>query len=617
MSEKEIKRIVKADDKHFILPVDIRRKRIFWALSAFFVILLCVVAFLLILLLDVARPPGFGGGTISPVANFRVSHYGANNLLFSRPTAIALSSNGEEIYLADTNNRRIVVLDRSGNFVRSITEITSATAREVNEADGLSMQEDDPSLPSVPLGDYASPLDFVPEAFVAPTALAFARDGRWFVIDQSLRMVMFFDANDHLMRGMVLEEEAPINVDVNMVGDYEQLFITTRSGILRASLEGEFNFAYLNWGLLSGQLDNPAAVVVFDPAHMAEEASISTTDTATLTIVADTLNNRVQAFRNFDTAPEVAWMFGQPILAPDVAEEVDYVFENMIIGNMTSPVDLAISPLGRLFVVDALSSEIVVLNAQTGAYLYTISSVGSRDGLLYYPAGVDFSDGDLYVVDRFNDRVSVFEDAPSQPAVESADMTPAEPLNRWFLLLVPVVALLLTIFRLLSLRMPRYIFDLSSLESLGNDDDLLRFIIEHYDRIDIVSGTETVAEKMLPGYFWKIGTVKESKRDDLIDKHPGLNDVEAEAIILAGNKRRRLSYLVTTSRVVERAAEDAKVKVLKYADFRNLAHMIISDDRAVQEAEDARNAAKIKKKAEKATKKEDKATKKKGSEPKA
>jgi len=586
----DIKKVVKVSEKRFLLPVDIRRKRIFWALSAFFIFLMGLAVLLLILMLNMVRPPGFGMGAPTIVANFQTSFYGPADSLLSRPTGVAISPSGE-VYIADTANARIAVFDKEGNLLRSITEFVSASPDDAHLQD----EEDTYVAP------YATPLEGVPTAFVAPTSLTFAEDGRWFVVDQALRMLLFFNEGNQLMQGIRLLEEAPIDVKVSIVDEEEQLFVTTRSGILQGSLDGVFQHTYMNWGFRSGQLDNPAAVIVFDPEKMSEEASISTTDTAVLTIVADTLNNRVQAFRNFQTEPEIAWIFSAPLVDASVQSGFDYEFENMIYGDMSAPVDMALSPLGRLFVVDGLSSEVVVLDAQTGAYLYTISSVGSRDGLLFYPSGVCFDAGNIYVVDRFNNRLSVFEDAPPLP-VEAPVEEPREALSRWLLLAIPLVIFIIVLARLLTLAMPRYVLDLSALEHLAEDDDALHFVIEHFDSMTIVPGTESVAEKMLPGFDWKIPAVKEAKRDALIENYPGLDDLEAEAIALA-SKRKRRSYLLTASRPVERAGDELGIKVVRYADFRSAAHAFMSDERSRLEEIDAENAEKALKKAEKADKK--------------
>ena len=585
------------DEKSFMLPIDLRRKRIFWTLSVIFVFLSCLAMLLFVLLLDVARPVGFGVDAPSPVANFQISFYGPAEAQLNRPTGVAISPQ-MEVYISDTGNNRVAVFDKEGNLIRVIRYLQMAESMQESgiqddeqndeqngEQNGEQNDESDSLEPNnteqdADLPEYLTEIEGVPEFFVAPTSLAFASDGRWFVVDQSLRTVLFLDQYDHLLQVLSFEEEAPISVNVGQVDEEELLFITTRSGILTATLDGEFIHVYMNWGLRSGYFDNPTAVVVFDPQHMSEDAPILTADTAPLTIVADALNNRVQALRNFETEPEVAWIFGEPILDLSAATDFDYEFENLISGNISFPVDMALSPLGRLFVVDGLSSEIVVLDAQTGAFQYSISSVGARDGQLYYPAGIDFAEGNIYVTDRFNDRMSVFEDAPPAPVQEVIE--PSESLDRRFFMLLPLLALIIALLRLLTLRMPRYVVDLSFLESLSQDDDLLFFVVGHFNSLSIAPGMESVAEKMLPGYEWKIEVAKETKCDSVIEAYPGLDDLEAEVLTLALKKKGR-SYLLTASMPVERAATELGIKVLRFAEFRALAQPIIADEQARQE----------------------------------
>jgi len=148
--------------------------------------------------------------------------------------------------------------------------------------------------------------------------------------------------------------------------------------------------------------------------------------------------------------------------------------------------------------------------------------------------------------------------------------------------LLPLLALVVALLRLLSLRMPRYVADLSFLENLSQDDDLLFFVVGHFNSLSIAPGIESVAEKMLPGYDWKIEVAKEAKRDSVIEAYPGLDDLEAEAVTLALKKKGR-SYLLTASMPVERAATELGIKVLRFAEFRALAQPIIADEQARQE----------------------------------
>ncbi|MCL2680367.1 MAG: NHL repeat-containing protein [Coriobacteriia bacterium] len=566
------KRDRSADEENpFNLPGDIRRKRIFWLLSVVFAAMLVLGILLLILLLGIVRPPGFVGGTFSPVANFRSSIYGPADALLDRPSGIAISPAGE-IYASDTGNARVVVFDQDGLYLRSITTLLSAAEQDATNLDQA--EESDHA-------SYVTPLPYTPQAFVAPTSLDFAADGRWFAVDQALHMLLLFDQHDQLLRAVTFEEEAPIGVNVNFVSNVEQLFVTTRSGIVAGDLDGNFNLTYLNWGILGGQMDNPTAVVVFDPARMDSEASISATDTTQLTIVADALNNRVKAFKNFQTSPELVWVYGKPLTGIEAAAvDLDLQIENQIIGRVSLPVDLALSPLGRLFVLDGLSSEVIVLNAQSGEALYTISDVGTRDGLLYYPAGICFYRGSVFIADRFNDRLSIFEDAPPAPVVP--EEVPVEPFNRWLLLILPLTVLLATLLRLLSLRMPRYVVDLRFLENLADDPDLLQFVDNHFTKLTLVAGTESAAEDMLPGFNWRTQTASEKKRDALVAENAGLSELEADAVLIA-SRRKHSGYLLTASRLVEKLAEGRGIKVVRFAEFRTIAQAIIEEERAIQE----------------------------------
>ena len=579
------------EQRRFILPGDIRRKRIFWILCSAFVALMGAALLLFILLMGLAQPPGFGAGTFSPIANFQHSIHGSADRMLDRPSGIAVSPTGE-IYTADTGNSRVAVFSSDGSYLRSIDVLIPAPEVEEHPALGhLDPDQED--------SEYLTELDDVLQAFVAPTSLAFADDGRWFAVDQSLQVLLFFDADDRLIRSISFAEEAPIGVDVAMVRDddssavsasdfAEQLFVTTRSGIIAGDLDGNFNLTYMNWGMESGQLDNPTAVVVFDPMLASEEASISTTDTAQLTIVADTLNNRVQAFRNFQTYPELAWMFGTPLVGLEAAD-ADAQEEARFAGNASLPVDLALSPLGRVFILDGLSSQIIVVNAQTGAFEYAISEVGTTDGMLYFPAGICFYQGDVYVADRFNDRLSVFEDAgPAPAAVEEITIT---EFNRWLLLIPPLLLLLVCIGRLLFLRMPRYVLDVPFLEKLAKDEDLQLFVDGHFNRMVVAPGTELVAEEILPWFDWKVVAPKEHKCDDLLLDNPDLDELGAEAVVIAAASRRR-SYLLTASRLTEKAAVAQKVKALRFDEFRAIAYAILDEERAIQEAKGKKEAEK-------------------------
>ncbi|GAB1365985.1 hypothetical protein MASR1M36_08560 [Candidatus Cloacimonadaceae bacterium] len=66
---------------------------------------------------------------------------------------------------------------------------------------------------------------------------------------------------------------------------------------------------------------------------------------------------------------------------------------------------------GKLFVVDTKGSKIFVYNSQTGEYLESFASKGSKDGRLNSPRSIVIApDGMIYVADWGNSRIAVFSE---------------------------------------------------------------------------------------------------------------------------------------------------------------------------------------------------------------
>jgi len=396
-------------------------------------------------------------------------------------------------------------------------------------------------------------------------------------------MLLCFDADDMFLRGVAFEEEAPIGVKVNRDGVRgERLFVSTKSGIVMGDLDGDFDTVYLNWGHEKKQMDNPSAALVFNPAAVSSEASTAPPVKASepLTIVCDVLNYRVQAFESIDSSPVLAWTYGGAVGS---GLDVPSVGEGK--RGFGLPVDVALSDAGQLFVLDALSSEIVVLDAATGRYVYTVSGVGSKEGLLFYPAAISYAQGTIYVADKFNDRLTVFSDAPPAPPEPVAEVT-SSGLSRWWLVAPLLIALAAVLVRLLTLRTPYYVLDLSFLEQLASQAPVQRFAIENFDYLQVAVGTEAVANQTLPGFPWRIDTFDEGCVEDLMADCAGLNEQDATALAVVLSKRRR-SYLLTASRLVERVAEKLDVPVLRFAEFRTLAYAVLEAERWEKSGKDS------------------------------
>lgn len=77
-------------------------------------------------------------------------------------------------------------------------------------------------------------------------------------------------------------------------------------------------------------------------------------------------------------------------------------------GGWGRPVDLAVAPDGRVFVVDADRHRVVVLSAE-GRFLSAFGDRGPFPGLFAEPSGCAIAGGRLFVADRLNHRISVFD----------------------------------------------------------------------------------------------------------------------------------------------------------------------------------------------------------------
>lgn len=85
-------------------------------------------------------------------------------------------------------------------------------------------------------------------------------------------------------------------------------------------------------------------------------------------------------------------------------------FKDVLQAEMKMPVDVAVSQMGNIFVLDQKKSQVHVFNAGS-EYLYSFSEYGSGPGKLMNPQSIAISRaGDVIVADTGNNRVQVFSD---------------------------------------------------------------------------------------------------------------------------------------------------------------------------------------------------------------
>jgi sugar lactone lactonase YvrE len=438
----------------------------------------------------VTRPAVSADTTGQQDRRFLFSIYGFEGDLLRRPTGVGIDANGS-IMVADTGKRRIVVFDGNGNFVTTYG---------------------DPGKGETQLWQ--------------PIDVAAAPDGRSYVVDKGEKKIVLFDANRRAIKAVKFKEEAPTSVTVAN----DQLFVTTESGVVIGGLDGTFVTGYIKRGKNPGEFDRPAGVAVGADGTL---------------YVCDSLNYRIQAL---DTDGKVKWVYGKPLPAD---QAVNYNGPDRKFG---LPSSLALDGVGNLYVVDGLSSEIIVLDS-AGKFIEKFGDVGHADGTFYYPDGIDYANGRIVVADKFNDRIEVFSTPTSPNLADTARLN-----WPWLLLLLAVPLAALPFLR----RGSRYVASPEFVERLGSDErgqEVAR-VLKRVNASAMLAAGQSDAD--LPISWLK----RETKADEVRDLMAtfGLEQADAESLAVA-MKLRGKTVLLTDKAQLEAAAATLDLKTLGFDEL--------------------------------------------------
>ena len=514
---------------------DLRRRRTTGSLVAIIIALIGVLVALTTVALYLTQPRQLPGAPVSANPLYLYSIYGRSGETLLRPSSVAVDSDGR-IVVADTGNARVAVFTAAGGFIESYTG---------QRPDGIRL--------------------------ISPTSVATAQDGRIFVADSALGGVLVLDRSGQYRDSIVFQQEVPVGVEVVQRGEGdEQLYVTTRSGVVVSTLDGQVQFTYLAFGAADGTFDTPTALVALPSAEPGQPD----------TVFVDSLNYRVQAFSSFESSPTVAWTYGAP-LPPGAA--LRYAGEDRKFG---LPVDIAANDRGELFVVDGLSSQVVILDARTGTFREYLGQPGSRDGTLFMPAGIDYHDGLVYVADKYNDRIEVFAD-PADPEVVQIDRRQLTPQDLLWLLAVIGLAEVVTFGVIFAMRAPKMVFDLSAVEAAaeGGHGSL---IAGGLDAVYAPARVAIIARELLPDVAFSVlephrghakpsvealsspaashGSSHGSDSGEEQQKNCEIDAFATAAIRLVAEKPRR-RVLVTADDTVRRGAESKKLQVAVLDDL--------------------------------------------------
>ncbi len=214
-----------------------------------------------------------------------------------------------------------------------------------------------------------------------PVGIDVADDGSIYIADPENNAVAVYDDDGDRLRTLAFEHKP---MWVTVAG--ERLYTTDDGTLYVSDLQGNELARWGTFGRAADQLSVPGGVAVDGDGNV---------------FIADTNNYRVVALTpDFDPL----WQVGQ-------AAAVEAEAQNRELGG---PSGVALAEDGNLYFLDALNSQINVIDAATGQYAsQPLSGQGNTDDSLYLPRTIDSIGGGLFVVaDMFHDRIVCFRVTP-------------------------------------------------------------------------------------------------------------------------------------------------------------------------------------------------------------
>lgn len=283
---------------------------------------------------------------------------------FAKPMGAAWNQAGSRIYVADTQNNRVVVFNDKGRYV--------------SQFGGFGIAK--------PL--QGARRTWNPGELNYPTDVAVDENDNVYVADFYNDSISVFDANGKFLRrfpdpykpvgkGSSGQEGGGISVTA-VTAQGGKVYATDEFQIFVFSTDGKLLRQFGKPGQAPGDLDRPGGITV---------------DREGRVYVSDSNHNRVTAF-----SPEgkVLWVLGEQV--SDLRKETDNPF--------VLPRGLTLLRDGSLLVADPLGQQLVKVN-ELGKVIANYGARGVEEGEVNFPNDVSSRQDRILIADRENNRVQV------------------------------------------------------------------------------------------------------------------------------------------------------------------------------------------------------------------
>ncbi len=283
------------------------------------------------------------GGTAKPVY---IQSFSSN---FDWPLGVAVSVDGQKVYVVDSNHRQIKSFDPGGRllatFGKQLTDKTSG------------------------------------EGFLNPVYIAVSPvKGDVYVTDRTASVVQIYTASGKYVSRFTPETGekdftwSPLAITFDKSGNvYVVDAKKDAHRVLVFDKGGKLKFQFGKEGQNNGEFEYPNGITVKDNGDI---------------YVADSNNSRVQVF--------------------DKNGKFKFILGKGGKNTLGRPLGIAFDGKGRLNVADTFSHTVMVYEA-SGKFLYKYGDYGNGNGQFMFPMGLAAFDNTIYVVDREGKRLEVWQ----------------------------------------------------------------------------------------------------------------------------------------------------------------------------------------------------------------